>query len=59
MNNRMKLALSKAVEALYFDDNSDYGTYLWEIVEILGGEKAVELLEKDHQKAYDVYHIDE
>ena len=55
MKSNKKLALEKAVAAIYFNDNSDYEGYLWEIVKILGGEKAVKLLEKDENKAYKKY----
>lgn len=34
-------ALGEAVAVLYFDDNSDFKSALWKIVELLGGEEAV------------------
>jgi hypothetical protein len=55
MKSNKKLALEKAVKAIYFNDNSDYEGYLWEIVRLLGGEKAVDLLKKDERKAYKKY----
>ena len=51
----VKKALAEAVSALYFDDNSDYGTALWKIVEYLGGTDAAELLENDEEAAYKKY----
>lgn len=51
----IKQALDKAVSAIYFDDNSDYATALWEIVGELGGQEAVDLLEKDAKAAFDKY----
>lgn len=55
LQEKIDAALKEAVEAIYFDDNNDYGTYLWKIVEILGGEEATELLEANEQQAYDKY----
>jgi hypothetical protein len=51
----VKKALAEAVKVLYLDDNSDYGTALWKIVEYLGGTDAVELLENDEEAAYKKY----
>jgi len=51
----VKTALSEAVAALYFDDNSDYGTALWAVVKALGGEEAVDLLEDNSKAAYNKY----
>lgn len=48
-------ALGEAVAAIYFDDNSDYLSALWAIVRDLGGEEAVNLLEKDGRAAYAKY----
>ena len=48
-------ALSEAVEKLYFSDNSDYATALWKIVELLGGQEAVDLLESNESVAYNKY----
>lgn len=48
-------ALAEAVSVLYLDDSSDYSTALWKIVEILGGDDAVNLLLVDEQAAYDKY----
>lgn len=45
-------ALAEAVSAIYFDDNSDYETALWQIITILGGGDAVELLEHNRAEAY-------
>jgi hypothetical protein len=53
--NKTKLALKEAVTALYLDDNSDYGTALWKIVELLGGEEACDLLENNEEEAYKIY----
>jgi hypothetical protein len=52
---KIKKALSKAVKALYFDDNSDYGAFLWDIVGILGGDEASDLLGEDDEKAFEKY----
>ena len=48
-------ALSQAVKAIYFNDNSDYLQALWEIVSALGGKSACELLEEDESKAFHKY----
>jgi|AntRauTorckE6833_2_1112554.scaffolds.fasta_scaffold00240_15 hypothetical protein len=45
-------ALERAVSALYFRDNADYGSYLWEIVEVLDPELC-DLLEEDGDAAYE------
>ena len=55
MKTKEKLALAIAVKALYFDDASDYGSYLWNIVELLGGDEAVNMLENDGELAYQTY----
>jgi hypothetical protein len=52
MKTNIKLALAEAVAAIYFADNSDYGTALWKIVELLGGEEAIKLLEENERNAY-------
>lgn len=52
-----KEALSAAISALYFDDNSDYGTALWQIVLALGGQEAVDLLEDNPNAAYNKYAV--
>ena len=54
MTNEQK-ALGEAVAAIYFDDNADYGSALWKIVELLGGETAIELLEDDEEAAFELY----
>ena len=51
----IKNALDKAVSAIYFNDNSDYETALWEIVGELGGQEAVDLLESNPKAAFDKY----
>jgi hypothetical protein len=48
-------ALSEAVKAIYFDDNSDYGTYLWGVIRALGGDEAANLLENDVEAAWYKY----
>jgi hypothetical protein len=55
MSEEIELALKEAITAIYFADSSDYLSVLWTIVEILGGEEAAELLEKDESKAYKKY----
>ena len=52
-------ALSKAVNAIYFDDGGDFLSALWGIVKDLGGEEATALLEEDEAAAYKKYNIDE
>lgn len=52
---KAKQALATAISALYFDDNSDYSSALWEIVKLLGGQEAVDLLESDAHGAYEKY----
>jgi hypothetical protein len=53
--NKIDSALSKAVKAIYLDDNSDYIHYLWQIVEILGGQEAVDLLDENEEVAFKKY----
>ena len=55
MTEKEKNALAIAVKAIYFDDSSDYQSLLWEIVTILGGDEASNLLEEDAQEAFDKY----
>ena len=55
LNKKINEALSNAAKAIYFDDNADYEYYLWQIVKVLGGEEAVELLEEDSEEAYEKY----
>ena len=55
MKPNVVYALKEAVGALYFDDNSDYESALWEIVEYLGGKEATDLLENDRHLAYKTY----
>jgi hypothetical protein len=55
MTQKEKEALAKAVEAIYFDDSADYSGYLWDIVRIIGGQEAADLLESDEQEAYMKY----
>ena len=52
---RIKKALAEAVAAIYFNDSSDYGTALWSVVHLLGGEEAATLLEEDEAEAYAQY----
>lgn len=54
MTNQEK-ALGEAVAVLYFDDNSDYQSALWNIVKLLGGDDATNLLEHEPEKAYEKY----
>ena len=51
----VKKSLSVAVSALYFDDSSDYGGALWDIVQSLGGNEAVNLLTGNEDKAHNKY----
>jgi len=57
MTNHEK-ALGEAVAVLYLDDSSDYSSALWKIVELLGGEGAVALLESDGAAAFEKYSED-
>jgi hypothetical protein len=52
MKDEIQEALRIAVKELYFDDSADFGSGLWEIVKILGGDDAVNLLENDPESAY-------
>lgn len=54
-NILLKEILKEAVLALYFDDNSDYETALWKIVELAGGKEAADLLESNPEAAYNKY----
>ena len=51
----IKQAMKAAVEAIYFDDISDYATALWEVVTALGGQEAADLLDYDSEAAYEKY----
>ncbi len=51
---RRKKALAYAVAAIYFNDSSDYGLALWEIVDTLD-EEACTLLAKDEATAFERY----
>ena len=55
MDKNVKEALKIAIAVIYLDDEADYETALWEIVEQLGGSEVVELLEKDEDLAYKKY----
>ena len=48
-------ALEAAVAAIYFGDNSDYCTALWDVVASLGGDDAKLLLQEDSQAAFDKF----
>lgn len=54
MTNNEK-ALGEAIAAIYFDDSSDYESALWIIIKLLGGEYAVDMLEKNRSEAYKLY----
>lgn len=56
LTDARKEALSKAVSAIYFNDDSDYGTALWGVIEALGGQEAIDLLQGGNESvAYDLY----
>lgn len=59
LQQNIKLALSEAVGILYLADSADYKTSLWKIVEYLGGQDAVRLLECDEHRAFLKYCRDE
>ncbi len=48
-------ALHEAIGAIYFADDSDYLSALWTVVSLLGGDEAVELLERDPGAAWHKY----
>lgn len=48
-------ALKIAVSVLYFDDNSDYETALYEIVTALAGKEASELVFNNSAEAYEKF----
>lgn len=52
---KIQEALSEAVAAIYFTDSSDYKPALHKIVQILGGDKALELLLDKPRLAYKHY----
>lgn len=54
-NEASKRALSEAVAAIYFADDSDYLQALWNVVKLLGGNEAADLLEQDESAAYKKY----
>ena len=53
----IKKALEAAVNAIYFDDNSDFGSALWTVVRELGGVDAIDLLDRDARGAYLKYAV--
>ena len=53
-NEKIKLALSEAIAAIYFNDSSDYLGALWNIIHALNPE-AHSLLIKNEHAAYDKY----
>ena len=55
LSRKHTAALAEAVKVLYLDDDSDYCSALWKIVEILGGSDAVDLLESSERAAYEKY----
>jgi len=50
-------ALGEAVSVIYLNDSSDYLSSLWEIVELLGGDEAVELLQDNGSAAFHKYYL--
>ena len=48
-------ALGVAVKAIYFEDSSECISYMYEIVELLGGKQAYELCENDCYLAFEEY----
>lgn len=52
MESNTAKALHEAIAAIYFADDSDYKSALWKIVELLGGDEAVKLLEEKPGVAY-------
>ena len=58
VERNVRHALGEAVAAIYFGDSSDYLSALWTIVQDLGGDEAVSLLEADEGAAYAKYSKD-
>lgn len=54
MSDAEQRALSIAVQAILGDED-DYVTALWQIVEVIGGEEAAEMIERDPQRALKTY----
>lgn len=54
-----KDAVKAAVSAIHFDDNSDFGTALWQVVSALKSSEFVELLEDNGSAAYAQVHGDD
>lgn len=52
MSDAKEKALATAVAAIYFNDNSGYGSALWDIVADLGGSYAADLLMEKPKEAY-------
>lgn len=52
--NKIKKALSLAIRALYFEDSSDYETYLWQIADTLDPHSC-KLLEEEPHEAYRIF----
>ena len=54
-SSNVEKALHEAIGAIYFADDSDYLSALWTVVSLLGGDEAVELLERDPGSAWHKY----
>ena len=55
LDDKITEALKIAVSALYFDDNSDYETALYEIVTALAGTEASQLVFDNRAEAYEKF----
>jgi len=49
------LALEKSVRAICLGEKDNFETYLWEIIEVLGGPEAISLIKKNKELAYFIY----
>ena len=54
LQKKLDKVVELAVAVLYFDDRSDYGSALWDIINAVNSDAAV-LLEEDPSAAFDKY----
>lgn len=55
MTHKEQKVFTKALNTLYADNPHEYRETLWEIIEILGGEEAVELQRLKGSKEFERY----
>lgn len=53
--NIIKQILKEVVTVLYLNDSSDFKSALWKILELSGGQSAVDLMHDDDLKAWNTY----